>query len=223
MWEELDNELGQALQDGREDAAEELLEKLRKAAAEDPMALSRFRDYERQIKALRQIRTTTREEEEHAQLVRRRAPAKDGEGGERQKTAQMGQLKVKLGGILEQMNQTDETMEQGHVSLKATYSAWQTYDGALGRASKALGELKKSAEQDGRYIWYSFLWFCSVCAFVVLKRLKVFYLIGTILWMLWAMICPFMAQVSDAVIAVYIWFCATLDIPCIFDEHIIIS
>lgn len=48
------------------------------------------------------------------------------------------------------------------------------YGSKLDSASKVLGNLKRKSEEDSRYIWWSFLFFLSVVAYIVLRRLKVF-------------------------------------------------
>eukprot|EP00933_Yihiella_yeosuensis_P073046 TRINITY_DN8161_c0_g1_i1.p1 TRINITY_DN8161_c0_g1~~TRINITY_DN8161_c0_g1_i1.p1 ORF type:complete len:287 (-),score=60.93 TRINITY_DN8161_c0_g1_i1:129-989(-) len=78
---------------------------------------------------------------------------------------------------LEHMTSVAQSLEASSKTIDATRSQYQTYDMKLADAAKALGDLKRKTEEDSKYIWWSFMFFLSVVAYIVLRRLKVFKMI----------------------------------------------
>merc|ERR1712085_221591 len=77
-------------------------------------------------------------------------------------------------GTLEQIHEVQKRLDETSDTIAASQAQYSVFDLKLKDASQLLGQLKKRTEQDTKYIWYSFWFFISVCAFIVLRRLKVF-------------------------------------------------
>lgn len=61
------------------------------------------------------------------------------------------------------------------------------YTSKLKTAADVLGDLKKRTEEDSRYIWWSFCFFCLVVTHILLKRLKVYKLgFAALNWTWWS-------------------------------------
>eukprot|EP00923_Selenidium_pygospionis_P015574 GHVN01027179.1.p1 GENE.GHVN01027179.1~~GHVN01027179.1.p1 ORF type:complete len:161 (-),score=41.48 GHVN01027179.1:114-596(-) len=52
-------------------------------------------------------------------------------------------------------------------------SIYERYAHHLTSAQSLLTDLKKRSSEDARYVWWSFVLLCSVCAFIALKRLLI--------------------------------------------------
>mmetsp|Transcript_62633 Transcript_62633/g.149437 ORF Transcript_62633/g.149437 Transcript_62633/m.149437 type:complete len:180 (-) Transcript_62633:17-556(-) len=74
---------------------------------------------------------------------------------------------------LDRMHYVNENLQDSSRTIGKTKGALEEYDGKLANAAKALGQLKRRTEEDSRYIWWSFYFFTSVVAYIVLRRLKV--------------------------------------------------
>eukprot|EP00927_Polykrikos_kofoidii_P054999 TRINITY_DN49315_c0_g1_i1.p1 TRINITY_DN49315_c0_g1~~TRINITY_DN49315_c0_g1_i1.p1 ORF type:complete len:249 (-),score=40.73 TRINITY_DN49315_c0_g1_i1:203-949(-) len=78
---------------------------------------------------------------------------------------------------MERMESVASTLSSSSKTLNATKNEYNNYASTLDSASKVLGALKSKTEEDAKYIWWSFLFFLSVVAYIVLRRLKVFKMI----------------------------------------------
>merc|ERR1712032_778336 len=93
----------------------------------------------------------------------------------------------------------------------------------LDHAAKLLGNLKRKTEEDTKYIKWSFMFFLSVVAYIVLKRLKVFRLmyLGAS-WTMWsgASAASFLQRCGTQLVDWYRGFCQLVGIPSMSDSQI---
>merc|ERR1712228_207179 len=85
------------------------------------------------------------------------------------------------------MGHTLEQLDSSGKLIGATQDQYRIYEEKLDSASKVLGHLKRKTEEDSKYIWYSFISFLFVVAWIVLRRLKVFRMLywgGS--WAMWS-------------------------------------
>eukprot|EP00405_Crypthecodinium_cohnii_P029981 CAMPEP_0206498356 /NCGR_PEP_ID=MMETSP0324_2-20121206/50923_1 /ASSEMBLY_ACC=CAM_ASM_000836 /TAXON_ID=2866 /ORGANISM="Crypthecodinium cohnii, Strain Seligo" /LENGTH=147 /DNA_ID=CAMNT_0053984483 /DNA_START=43 /DNA_END=482 /DNA_ORIENTATION=+ len=79
----------------------------------------------------------------------------------------MGQTLGHFQEVQQRLNETSQTFD-------ATKRQYDDFDFKMKSASQLLGQLKRRTEQDSKYIWWSFCFFLSVVAYIVLKRMRVF-------------------------------------------------
>lgn len=88
-----------------------------------------------------------------------------------------------LGQFQEVRKRLDETAND----INASGRQFDLFDVKMKDASQLLGQLKRRTEEDSKYVWWAFLFFLSVVAYIVMRRLKVFRMMyfGAS-WTLWA-------------------------------------
>merc|ERR1712048_1137876 len=88
--------------------------------------------------------------------------------------AESSRTRDQMAYVVNQMETTLGHLERDSKRLREGQAAVDRYAEKLDSASKVLGHLKKKTEEDSRYILWSFGFFMSVVAYIVLRRLKVF-------------------------------------------------
>merc|ERR1712048_949036 len=91
--------------------------------------------------------------------------------------AESSRTRDQMAYVVSQMETTLGQLEGDSKRLREGQAAVDRYAEKLDSASKVLGHLKKKTEEDSRYILWSFGFFMSVVAYIVLRRLKVFRLL----------------------------------------------
>eukprot|EP00746_Dinoflagellata_sp_MGD_P005355 gnl/MRDRNA2_/MRDRNA2_110370_c0_seq1.p1 gnl/MRDRNA2_/MRDRNA2_110370_c0~~gnl/MRDRNA2_/MRDRNA2_110370_c0_seq1.p1 ORF type:complete len:265 (-),score=56.82 gnl/MRDRNA2_/MRDRNA2_110370_c0_seq1:13-807(-) len=117
---------------------------------------------------------------------------------------------------LQRMEAVGERLEDSSQTIHNTQNEYNTYTQRLASAKQTLGQLKRKTEEDSRYIWYSFYYFIGVVIYIVLKRLKVFWVAGkTINLTVWS------GQTGWSILSgAYGTFCDVFGIPNILEEGI---
>mmetsp|Transcript_7825 Transcript_7825/g.21097 ORF Transcript_7825/g.21097 Transcript_7825/m.21097 type:complete len:251 (-) Transcript_7825:27-779(-) len=228
---------------GDGDGAKELrrmeaaVEELRKHVASLPMAerggpAQELVDFERRLARRQAAFKVSRAEASREALfaaraekpaaARRRGPGSQ-EEAEHAEAKSLSQARDSMRGELERMQQLGQNLDSTSKTISASQDQYQTYDRKLADAAKVLGQLKRKTEEDSKYIWWSFLFFLSVCAYIVLKRLKVFRMIyyGAS-WTAWSgSTAAGAAQgVLSQAMAAYQQACEHFGIPSAFDVQV---
>ncbi|KAF4662553.1 hypothetical protein FOL47_006192 [Perkinsus chesapeaki] len=83
---------------------------------------------------------------------------------------------------VQRMRVTEDALTESSGKIKDVNDEYENnYSGALKTASEAMTSLKRRIDADDKYIWWSFLFFITVCVFIILKRLMIFSLTGWLL------------------------------------------
>jgi len=217
--DETELQFTRALEEDDLEEAERLLVELRKEApssSQPDVTLNRLQKYEVTLRERRRVKTVSTDEKRRKELMSSDDKKID---PDKEKTMAMDEIERNMQFRSEQMAENLQGLERKQETLREVKGAYQTYSDVFKSASKVLGHLKKSAEQDARYIWYSFYFFLGVCAFIVLKRLKILKMIYVTLFSILApVVQPAIDFILDILKNLYITLCHTLDIPCLFDE-----
>jgi len=219
---ETEIKLTRALEEDDLEEAEWLLVELRKEASSSSRgnrALNSVQKYEVTLRERRRVKTVSAEEKRRKELLTSKDRKID---AEKEKKMAMEEMERNLNFRKDQMAENLQGLEKKGETLREVKGAYETYGDVFRSASHVLGHLKKSAEQDARYIWYSFYFFLAVCGYIVLKRTKI---LKMIYFFLSSIIGPIVLPIMDSILAAlkysYITLCHTLDIPCLFDEPLI--
>lgn len=188
----LASELRESASFGRVDVRETLLQmerslrslksQLGSVPAEQRTQISnRCKDFERHLQGHRQSLERRSHDVSRTRLFNGKPSAKvkptTHEENEREEVRSLARTRDKMQTELQRMNAITETLEHTSSTIKGTRTQYKTYNSALATASKVLGDLKRKTEDDSKYIWWSFLFFLSVVAYIVLRRMKVFRMI----------------------------------------------
>eukprot|EP00921_Rhytidocystis_pertsovi_P012505 GHVQ01020325.1.p1 GENE.GHVQ01020325.1~~GHVQ01020325.1.p1 ORF type:complete len:167 (+),score=34.63 GHVQ01020325.1:945-1445(+) len=73
---------------------------------------------------------------------------------------------------LERMQATGEELVHSSKDIADNSKLFSEYGEKLAAADSVLTGLKRRCDNDSMMLWYSFLFFVAVCAFIVLKRLS---------------------------------------------------
>lgn len=132
----------------------------------------------------RSTRKALMERGAHARLLEGGSRESDGEArpGSQQENSQaslraMTAARDDMANALDHIGAANSTIHKTSETIKNTSSQYDIFDMKLKDAAALLGQLKRRTEDDTKYIWYSFWFFIGVCAFIVLRRLKVFKMI----------------------------------------------
>jgi len=119
------------------------------------------------------------------------------------------------------MSNVSDSLNSQSASINSMKDKYGFFGEKLEAASKLLGDLKRRSEEDTRYIWWSFVFFLSVVAWIVLRRLKVFkmiYLAGSWTWWSGSSIASLMQRILSLFAAAYKTFCELVGIPSLFED-----
>ncbi|SCQ16810.1 protein transport protein SEC20, putative [Plasmodium ovale] len=78
--------------------------------------------------------------------------------------------KMMIDEINRMKNVRSELIESSQM-LRKQNEIFKAFESKLRYSAQLIFSLKKRAENDGRYVWYSFFFFLSVCAYIILRRL----------------------------------------------------
>ncbi|KJP88206.1 hypothetical protein AK88_02153 [Plasmodium fragile] len=80
-----------------------------------------------------------------------------------------------------------ELLESSH-KLRKQDQIFYMFESKIKSSTELLFSLKKKAQHDTRYVWYSFLFFLSVCSYIILRRLGIIWALITIIKLLLSLI-----------------------------------
>ncbi|ANQ10057.1 Uncharacterized protein PCOAH_00038890 [Plasmodium coatneyi] len=75
-------------------------------------------------------------------------------------------------------NVRSELLESSH-KLRKQDQIFNMFESKIKSSTELLFSLKKKAQNDTRYVWYSFFFFLSVCCYIILRRLGVIWALIT--------------------------------------------
>lgn len=156
-----------------------------------------------------------------AQGLRQRKQLSSQEENEREQFRAMQQNRDALRHSYSMMSNVSDSLNSQSQSISSMKDKYGFFGEKLDAASKLLGDLKRRSEEDTRYIWWSFIFFLSVVAWIVLRRLKVFkmiYLAGSWTWWSGSSIASLMQRILSLLAAGYKGFCDLLGIPSLFED-----
>ncbi|SBT47545.1 protein transport protein SEC20, putative (SEC20) [Plasmodium ovale wallikeri] len=78
--------------------------------------------------------------------------------------------KMMIDEINRMKNVRSELIESSQM-LRKQNEIFKAFESKLRYSAQLIFSLKKRAENDGRYVWYSFFFFLSICAYIILRRL----------------------------------------------------
>eukprot|EP00929_Paragymnodinium_shiwhaense_P067417 TRINITY_DN33939_c0_g1_i1.p1 TRINITY_DN33939_c0_g1~~TRINITY_DN33939_c0_g1_i1.p1 ORF type:complete len:258 (+),score=75.22 TRINITY_DN33939_c0_g1_i1:102-875(+) len=175
-------------------AMEQALGTLRQLVARDPSAASVAEDFRRRHAKHAAALQAQREQASRGKLLgdaaekngKKSAKEMSKEENDKAELNALTKARDRMKGGLDQMVDTMNNLDGSSKRIAQTQDQYREYAAKLDSAAKVLGHLKKKTEEDSRYIWGSFIFFMSVVAFIVLRRLKVFkiiyYTVTVTLW-----------------------------------------
>lgn len=103
-------------------------------------------------------------------------PAKPGskEESDREALRHLTEARNHMGSTLGHIQEVQKQLDKTSETIDSTQSQYDIFSLKLKDAAQLLSQLKRRTEQDTKYIWWSFWFFICVCAYIVLRRLKVF-------------------------------------------------
>eukprot|EP00392_Amoebophrya_sp_AT5.2_P003131 g3136.t1 len=96
----------------------------------------------------------------------------------------------------EQMSATKDQLEKQAEKLSDMQTVFSEFDGSLDGAARAMMAFKAKSASDARYVWAAFYFFVVVCTHIVLRRLKVY-------WMIWMFLFYLVQPLVEAVLEVF--------------------
>ncbi|GAB68833.1 Sec20-like protein [Plasmodium cynomolgi strain B] len=76
-----------------------------------------------------------------------------------------------------------ELLESSH-KLRKQDQIFNMFESKIKSSTQLLFSLKKKAQNDTRYVWYSFFFFLSVCSYIIMRRLGVIWALITVIKLL---------------------------------------
>ncbi|SCO69755.1 protein transport protein SEC20, putative [Plasmodium vivax] len=80
-----------------------------------------------------------------------------------------------------------ELLESSH-KLRKQDQIFNMFESKIKSSTQLLFSLKKKAQNDTRYVWYSFFFFLSVCSYIILRRLGVIWALLTVIKLMLSMV-----------------------------------
>ncbi|CAA9990775.1 protein transport protein SEC20, putative [Plasmodium knowlesi strain H] len=80
-------------------------------------------------------------------------------------------------------NVRSELLESSH-KLRKQDQIFNMFESKIKSSTDLLFSLKKKAQNDTRYVWYSFFFFLGVCSYIILRRLGVIWALITVIKLL---------------------------------------